>query len=234
MAKRYIDTELWNKEWFQELNTKQKCLFLYICQSCDCAGIWEPNFRQASFIIGENVSKADIDEINEKKHQFEYLPNGRVFITDFIAFQYFKTKENYLNEKNNAHLGVIKNLIKNDIDYNKYLSPSKGVKDMVCDKDIEKCFEIYKKKAKKILPLNYERRSRVILEELAQYLEETQYNFEYFTELCEKSEELGTIVDKKIDFRTMIRNHIGIMNGKYKKTTDRVERAIERLCHGQN
>lgn len=227
MAKRYIDTELWNKEWFQELSVKEKCLFLFICQNCDCAGVWDTNFRQASFIIGEKVDKTDIDSINSKKQQFEYLANGKIFVTDFIAFQYFKTKENYLNENNNAHLGVIKSLIKNKIDYTRYLSPSSGAMDMVCNKDMEKCFKIYEAAAKKILPLNFERRSRAVLEELGEYLKETNYDFEYFKNLCQKADELGVIVNSKIDFKTMIRNHIGIMNGKYQKK-DRIKRAIER------
>ena len=176
----------------------------------------------------QSPNGGDIYPVNfTPSNWFEYLANGKIFVTDFIAFQYFKTKENYLNENNNAHLGVIKSLIKNKIDYTRYLSPSSGAMDMVCNKDMEKCFKIYEAAAKKILPLNFERRSRAVLEELGEYLKETNYDFEYFKNLCQKADELGVIVNSKIDFRTMIRNHIGIMNGKYQKK-DRIKRAIER------
>ena len=33
--------------------------------------------------------------------------------------------------------------------------------------------------------------------------------------LCKKANELEKIVDSRIDFKMLIKNHIGIMNGKY-------------------
>lgn len=89
---------------------------------------------------------------------------------------------------------------------------------LVCNLDFEKCFKFYSENCKNLLPLNYERRSRAILEELNQFLTEIDYDFEYFAKLCKTANELEKIVENKIDFRSMIRNHIGIMNGKYTKT----------------
>lgn len=90
-------------------------------------------------------------------------------------------------------------------------------KDIFCNLDFEKCFNIYSEKCKNLIPLGYVRRNRKVLEMLSEFLEEIEYNFDYFEVLCDKANELKTIVDTKIDFKMMINNHDGIINGKYIK-----------------
>lgn len=94
MSKRFVDTELWQKEWFQNLSLKHKILVKYIFENCDCAGVWNGNFKMASFIIGEDVTIQDLQIINSDKEQFEILKNGNIFIPDFIKFQYGTLSEN--------------------------------------------------------------------------------------------------------------------------------------------
>ena len=94
MAKRFVDTEIWNKSWYQELSLKEKVLVRYIFEQCDCAGVWDINFRLASFIIGESVSLEDIETINEKNFLFEIFDNDKIFVVDFIKFQYGTLSEN--------------------------------------------------------------------------------------------------------------------------------------------
>lgn len=106
MSKRFVDTNIWQKEWFQVLTLKEKVLVKYIYENCDCAGVWTSNFRMASFIIGETVSIEDVKAINSKKEQFEILENGKIWVKDFIKFQY-----GALSEKFNPHKTVI-NLLK--------------------------------------------------------------------------------------------------------------------------
>lgn len=117
MTKRFCDTDLWQKEWFQELNLKHKVFLKYIFENCDCAGVWNMNFRLASFVIGETVSLEDIKYINSIKKQFEILDNKNVFILDFINFQYGKLSENC-----KPHKPVIEKLKK----YNLYERVLKG------------------------------------------------------------------------------------------------------------
>jgi hypothetical protein len=100
MSKRFVDTELWQKEWFQDLSLKHKILLKYLFENCDCAGIWNINFRLASFIIGEKVSLDDIKHINSVKQQFEILDNKNIFVLDFIKFQYGTLSENCKPHKN--------------------------------------------------------------------------------------------------------------------------------------
>lgn len=110
MAKRFVDTEIWQKEWFGELPSKIKCLVFYILGNCDCAGIFEANYRNLEFYIGDKFTEKDILSIK----QIVKLPNGKFFWTDFINFQYGANLEE-LNPKFSVHKGIIKILKKNGI-----------------------------------------------------------------------------------------------------------------------
>lgn len=94
MSKRFIDTELWQKSWFQELSSENKLLTLYIFQNCDSAGVWDINYRMAQFIIGEPVNEQNIKTINEHNYMFEKFDNNKIFVVDFIKFQYGSLSEN--------------------------------------------------------------------------------------------------------------------------------------------
>nr|DAH54523.1 MAG TPA: hypothetical protein [Caudoviricetes sp.] len=94
MAKRFVDTDLWQKEWYQDLSLKEKLLVRYIFESCDCAGVWSINFKLASFIIGEAVTMDDINKINSKKQQFTIFSESHIYVDDFIKFQYGTLSEN--------------------------------------------------------------------------------------------------------------------------------------------
>ena len=112
MAKRFTDTEIWNKEWFQDLTLKEKLLVKYIFDNCDSAGVWEIGFKLASFLIGETVSIDDLININKKKLQFEILSDNRILVIDFIKFQYGK-----LSTSCKPHLSIIKKLENYGLDY---------------------------------------------------------------------------------------------------------------------
>lgn len=97
--------------------------------------------------------------------------------------------------------------------------------DIFCNVDFEKCFSLYSENCPKLIPLRFEKRSRAILDELNNFLIEIDYDFSYFLNLCQKANELEKIVDSRIDFKMLIKNHIGIMNGKY---SAKVNNALER------
>jgi len=138
MSKRFLDTDLWNKQWFQELSLKEKIFLKYIYENCDCAGVWETNYRLASFIIGEEVNKQTIDSINNKKEQFIFISDNKLFIKNFIQFQY-----GTLSEDCKPHKPVIEKLKK----YNLYEKVLKGFsKGIYTLKEKEK--EQYKEKDK--------------------------------------------------------------------------------------
>jgi hypothetical protein len=90
--KRFTDIEIWDKEWYMELSPKHKCLMKYIFDKCDASGCWKPNWKLASLHINDNVTLKDLKELPPS--QYEILENGKIFIPDFINFQYGKLSRN--------------------------------------------------------------------------------------------------------------------------------------------
>ena len=104
MAKRFIDTKLWDKAWFRRLEPKYKAVWFYIIGRCDHAGILDEDWEAAEFFIGEKITYDELPEVIKNKiivikgkHQY-YIPS-------FIDFQYGTLKEN-----SKPHLSVIKRL----------------------------------------------------------------------------------------------------------------------------
>ena len=140
MAKRFIDTKIWDKSWFRNLKSRQKLLWFYLMTKCDHAGILDADFVAASFFIGEEVTEIDIEWMKGR-----LIPltsnNGQqqYFIPSFIDYQY-----GYLKETSKPHLSVRKRLIDKGLEkfINKGLKNiSKGcitLKDKDKDKDKEK------------------------------------------------------------------------------------------------
>ena len=105
--KRFTASELWEKEWFLNLNPRLKLFWIYLTMRCDCAGVWEPNFPLASFMIGDKVSEKDMKEFDDK---ILLLANGKWWLTKFIGFQYGE-----LSESCPAHKPIFKSIHKNGL-----------------------------------------------------------------------------------------------------------------------
>lgn len=110
MAKRFTDTDLWQKEWFLRLPDLQRSLFLYIKDNCDCCGVYEANYMLLSFIFRKEITKEDILAINETKTQIEFLNTNKFFLIDFCSFQYGELKPSC-----KPHLKVIETLKKHSL-----------------------------------------------------------------------------------------------------------------------
>ena len=50
---------------------------------------------------------------------------------------------------------------------------------------------------------------------IAEYLQDTNFDYEYFKEVCIKANKLQKIGDYKIDLKSIIKNHSGIYADKY-------------------
>jgi hypothetical protein len=132
MAKRFTDTEIWNKEWYLALSLKHKMLVKFLFDNCDCAGIYEPNFILLSFYIGEKITAEDFNELKQVKK----LNNGNYLIEDFLNFQYGVKSYDALNPKFSVHKGILKSLEKNQLLSKSYKTLMQGLQDM--DKDMDK------------------------------------------------------------------------------------------------
>lgn len=218
MSKRFTDTEKFNDPWYRKLDLLHKVIWEYLLAECNHAGIFEKfDVELMSFKIGAQIT---MDDLKFFGNRLIFITEEILYIPNFIKFQYGE-----LNPQNKVHASVLKELKRWGIQAPAKLlaSPSPGAKDkdkdkekdIICSLNIENCFKLYSENCKNLLPLNFERRSKAILEELNQFLVEIDYDFEYFLGLCKKANELKKIVDNRIDFRSMVRNHIGIMNGKY-------------------
>jgi hypothetical protein len=107
MPKRLHATERWDKEWYQSLSCKHKCFWEYLTSKCDAAGVWEPNYKMASFVIGEPVTEQDLDVFNGNIRK---LDGGKVLLVKFCAFQYGE-----LSEHCKPHASVLKLIAKHGI-----------------------------------------------------------------------------------------------------------------------
>lgn len=137
MAKRFMDTKLWNKSWFRKLPPKIKCAWHYLIMQCDNAGVWDVDYETLSFFVGETITQEELFyHLGSKLWQFT---QDKIYIQNFIEFQYCEVSE--LNPNNNAHLSVIKLLKKYGIFQTLtegLTRASRGSLDMDKDKDFEK------------------------------------------------------------------------------------------------
>jgi hypothetical protein len=146
MAKRFTDTEKWKKPFIRGLQGAYKLLWLYICDDCDHAGIWQVDMEVAAIRIGEKIDiKEAIKSFDEK---IVIIDKGnKWFIPSFLEFQY----PSGLNSDNRAHNSVIILLEKYNLRISKnkpLISPSEGSMDMDMVKDMDKDMDKGEKKVK--------------------------------------------------------------------------------------
>ena len=104
MAKRFIDTKMWDKAWFRRLTPKTKLIWIYLLTRCDHAGIWDADWEAAEFFIGDKVNYRRLPKIITDKMQ-EIDGGNQYYIPSFIEFQYGELREN-----SKPHLSVLKRL----------------------------------------------------------------------------------------------------------------------------
>lgn len=85
MAKRFIDTDLFDDPWFMDLSKDGKLLWIYFITKCNHAGVVEINRRLVSFQTGIR----DIGSvIKELANRLVTVSKDLYFIPKFITFQY--------------------------------------------------------------------------------------------------------------------------------------------------
>ena len=144
MAKRFTDTEKWKKPFIRNLSAPYKLLWLYICDDCDHAGIWQVDIDVARIRIGEDINEQDaVKFFGDKIVRID--KGNKWYIPSFIDFQY----PSGLNPDNKAHGGIIKILQKYNIidgEFKPLISPLYGAMDMDKEMDINKDKVMVKKK----------------------------------------------------------------------------------------
>lgn len=129
MAKRFADTDLWDKQWFMDLSVKHKCLIQFLFAKCDPAGVWSANYSLASSFIGERITSSDMKEIAGR---VRLIAPNKFFIIDFIDFQYGK-----LSAACKPHVKILELLVKHKIDSKGYPKGIHTLQEEEEDKDKE-------------------------------------------------------------------------------------------------
>ena len=136
--KRFIETTIWTQnKWFRKLSPRNKLFWIYLICNCDAVGVWEEDLELASFIMGEEITK---DEINKSfDGKILWVDDKKVWIKDFCNFQYGPLNESNINNK--PHQSYINLLKKHSlwIEYAKGIEyPMERDKEKEKDKDKEK------------------------------------------------------------------------------------------------
>lgn len=229
-----------NENQIENQNDKNLCLRLFKEQIDLINELPEGEREKVLYIAVVNAFQT-IKQNEEKSslNQFENQ-NENAYISVSVSVSYYL---NHISESLNRMSKTVLNLLKKTLEVKEFSSnyggkrnnsgrkkqekpaepldisenrePIKKV-DPFTNPLIDKCFEVYKTKCPNLLKLGFEPRNAKIREQLNDFLIEIDSDIGYFTELCEKANKLKEIVHKTIDFKSLITNHIGIMNGKYK------------------
>lgn len=108
--KRFTDADKWEDEWFCEQTPAVKLFWIYLCDRCDQAGVWNVNWRLVSFHVGQGI-QAEVEAAMEGR--ITAIAEGRKwFIPGFIRFQYPAG----LSDKSPVHIRIRKALSAHGID----------------------------------------------------------------------------------------------------------------------
>lgn len=107
-GRRQTDPNKWGKKWHRLLTPVEKCFWHFLCDECDWAGVWDPDFERASFLIGEEVNEQTMAVYGDR---VRLLENGKYWLTGFIDFQQPKG----LNPGNRAHAPIFRSIEKNKV-----------------------------------------------------------------------------------------------------------------------
>jgi len=118
MAKRFIDTGLFDDSWFMNLTNECKLFWIYCITKCNHAGIIELNGRLVKFQIGINSIETVIKGLGNRlvsvKEKYYFIPK-------FLEYQY----PNFPNSKVKSQKSAMDILSKFNIDYNNIQTVSK-------------------------------------------------------------------------------------------------------------
>jgi len=104
MAYRYTNTDKWNDCWYSNLKPMEKLLFNYLCDNCDIAGFIEINHKKWASDIGITIKLLQGALKGLGRGLIYSNTMDCIYIKNFLKHQ----KNLPLNEKNKAHLGIIK------------------------------------------------------------------------------------------------------------------------------
>lgn len=88
MAKRFTEADKWRDPWFRQLPTVAKLIWLYLCDRCDAAGVWEIDLAALWFDTGLAADNNFAGALKLFGDRVQLLDERRLVLTKFVSFQY--------------------------------------------------------------------------------------------------------------------------------------------------
>jgi hypothetical protein len=105
MPKRFHDSCIWEQDWFLEMPTEYRLLWIWIKDKCDHAGIWKPNKKTFEVINGVSVDlNVALNYFNQDKERILVTSKENWLMIDFFVFQYGTV----FNTANRLHNSIYK------------------------------------------------------------------------------------------------------------------------------
>ncbi len=87
--KRFTDAEKWRDPWFRGLPYGVKLAWLYLCDTCDAAGVWRVDPEGFAFETGLDCMDLTLDALRKSLgDRVVALDADRWLLVKFVAFQY--------------------------------------------------------------------------------------------------------------------------------------------------
>jgi hypothetical protein len=85
--KRFTETVKWDDPWFAELSLPFKVAWLYICDRCDLAGVWNVNMGLLNYQCGTEINLEQLLATLGDERAVRVAPD-KIWLPKFISFQY--------------------------------------------------------------------------------------------------------------------------------------------------
>jgi hypothetical protein len=115
MAKRFIDTKIFEDEWYMELDLEAKLFYIYLFVNCDHAGVIKLNKKLCQFQTGINNLDRVIEQLGNR---LVSVKDGIYFLPKFLKYQYPNFPNSKVIQQNSA-LKILNDL---NIDYKSSLT----------------------------------------------------------------------------------------------------------------
>lgn len=90
MSKRFINTNIWEKPFFEDIDYKKKLLVFYLITRCNNIGILNISLKMITFQIGFEVTESDILSL---PIDIEKISDNCYWLSKFCHHQYGELKE---------------------------------------------------------------------------------------------------------------------------------------------
>ena len=87
MSQKMTDSEKWDDPWFSELSKIHKVIYIYLCDRCDCAGLWTINLKTLTFHTGATEDDWREFVAAAGEHRVQFIGNDQIWLLKYIPFQ---------------------------------------------------------------------------------------------------------------------------------------------------